>query len=88
MIKVDEEYEKKYGSYYTERLNFGKHKGRYIAEVAKNDPEYLHWVVNNWKGKRTKFYSIICGHLGMATRLANFTKKMNIQEYEKSKETL
>jgi len=29
-----------------EKMNFGKHKGKYIEEIAQNDRAYLEWMLN------------------------------------------
>jgi hypothetical protein len=32
----------------------GKHAGRFLQEVAKKDPEYLHWMLGEWIPEDTK----------------------------------
>ncbi len=34
------------------RLDFGHHAGRTIEELARIDPEYLHWLVRHPSGSR------------------------------------
>jgi DNA polymerase-3 subunit epsilon len=43
-----------YNENHEEVINFGKHKGRLVTEVLKNDPSYYSWIMNGDFSLNTK----------------------------------
>jgi len=78
-MEIDNKYEQTYGIFHKHKFLFGKYKGRYIGEIAQNDLPYLRWLVDNWKGERTRIYKIVCGHLGNGTFNKNCKEKFNLK---------